>query len=178
MILQKYKIVFAGNMGAGKTEAIQSISEIPVLSTEAFNTDLSSHQKMLTTVGIDYGEITIEQDVKVGLYGTPGQSRFDFMWSVICDNSLGIILLIDHSLENSLEELDHYFSTFQKLGENIAIGITHVDDNKDKPTYIYRDWLKQHQLLTPLFFIDAREKEDVLLLVESVIANAEVNLIF
>lgn len=177
MILQKYKIVFAGNMGAGKTEAIQAISEIPVLSTEAFNTDVSSHQKMLTTVGIDYGEITIEQDVKVGLYGTPGQSRFDFMWSIICDNSLGIILLIDHSLENSIEELDHYLSVFQKLGQNIVIGITHVDEEKDKPTYIYRDWLKQNHLINPLFFVDAREKEDILLLVESIIANAEVNLI-
>ncbi|MGE8551911.1 MAG: GTP-binding protein, partial [Acinetobacter calcoaceticus] len=45
MIIQQYKIVFAGSMGAGKTEAIKSLSEIPILGTEAFNTDVQSHQK-------------------------------------------------------------------------------------------------------------------------------------
>ena len=84
MILQQYKIVFAGSMGAGKTEAIKSLSEIPVLATEAFNTDQAAHEKQQTTVGIDYGEITLEDGVKIGLYGTPGQTRFDFIWSVIC----------------------------------------------------------------------------------------------
>ena len=51
MIIQKYKIVFAGSMGAGKTEAIKSLSEVPVLATEAFNTDDRSHKKLNTTVG-------------------------------------------------------------------------------------------------------------------------------
>ena len=58
MILQHYKIVFAGTMGAGKSAAIQAISDINVLSTEALNTDTQAHHKALTTVGIDYGEIT------------------------------------------------------------------------------------------------------------------------
>ena len=79
LILQKYKIVFGGKMGAGKTEAIQSLSETTVFSTEALNTDQDAHSKALTTVGIDYGEIKIEDDVVVGLYGTPGQERFDFL---------------------------------------------------------------------------------------------------
>ena len=55
MILQRFKIVFAGGMGAGKTEAIRSLSEILVLQTEAFNTDAQRHTKLETTVGIDYG---------------------------------------------------------------------------------------------------------------------------
>jgi hypothetical protein len=67
MILQQYKIVFAGSMGAGKTEAIKSLSEIPVLATEAFNTDSQAHNKMQTTVGIDYGEITLDDGVKIGM---------------------------------------------------------------------------------------------------------------
>ena len=54
MIIQQYKIVFGGTMGAGKSSAIKALSEIDVLSTEALNTDLESHEKMLTTVGIDY----------------------------------------------------------------------------------------------------------------------------
>lgn len=77
MILHQFKLVFAGSMGAGKTTAIRTISNIDVLSTEAINTDLEAHQKSLTTVGIDYGELVLEDGVKVGLYGTPGQQRFN-----------------------------------------------------------------------------------------------------
>ncbi|ENV74878.1 hypothetical protein F944_02744 [Acinetobacter ursingii DSM 16037 = CIP 107286] len=113
MILQQYKIVFAGSMGAGKTEAIKSLSEIPVLATEAFNTDQAAHEKQQTTVGIDYGEITLEDGVKIGLYGTPGQTRFDFIWTVICEGAIGVILLIDHSVEAPLEELEAYLESFK-----------------------------------------------------------------
>lgn len=60
MILQQYKIVFGGTMGAGKSAAINALSDIPVVSTEAVNTDLDAHSKYLTTVGIDYGEISLE----------------------------------------------------------------------------------------------------------------------
>ena len=84
MIIQQYKIVFAGTMGAGKTEAIRSLSDIPILLTEALNTDQESHSKPQTTVGIDYGEVTLDDGLIIGLYGTPGQERFDFIWSVIC----------------------------------------------------------------------------------------------
>ena len=97
MIIQQYKIVFGGTMGAGKSRAIKALSEIDVLSTEALNTDLESHEKMLTTVGIDYGEITLDDGVKVGLYGTPGQDRFDFIWAVICKGAIGTIVMIDHA---------------------------------------------------------------------------------
>ena len=120
MILQQYKIVFAGSMGAGKTEAIRSLSEIPVLATEAFNTDDQSHKKMNTTVGIDYGEVTLEDGNKVGLYGTPGQGRFDFMWGVICKGAIGMILLIDHSIENPLKDLEFYINIFIDSLRNIS----------------------------------------------------------
>ncbi|MFW1906840.1 GTP-binding protein [Acinetobacter ursingii] len=175
MILQQYKIVFAGSMGAGKTEAIKSLSEIPVLATEAFNTDQAAHEKQQTTVGIDYGEITLEDGVKIGLYGTPGQTRFVFIWTVICEGAIGVILLIDHSVEAPLEELEAYLESFKSQNNNIAIGITHVDQNKETPLSIYRDWLKQNQYSYPLFFIDARKTDHILLIVESLIASLEVN---
>ena len=57
--MQRLKIVFSGPMGAGKTQAISSLSDIPVVSTEVKNTDLQTNAKALTTVGMDYGELTI-----------------------------------------------------------------------------------------------------------------------
>ena len=177
MILQQYKIVFAGNMGAGKTEAIKSLSEIPVLATEAFNTDDEAHTKLETTVGIDYGEITLDDGIKIGLYGTPGQSRFDFIWPIICQGAIGIILLIDHGIDTPLIELDRYLSTFKLHSRNIAIGITHTDQHKEKSSSIYREWLIKNDYSHPLFFIDARQTDDVLLMIESLIASLEVNYI-
>ena len=175
MIIQQYKIVFGGTMGAGKSRAIKALSEIDVLSTEALNTDLESHEKMLTTVGIDYGEITLDDGVKVGLYGTPGQDRFDFIWAVICKGAIGTIVMIDHATENPLIDLDHYVQAFQPFGNNIVIAITHIDRKPERTLSIYRDWLKARELNYPLFFVDARQQDDVLLLVETLIANVEVH---
>lgn len=176
MILQQYKIVFGGSMGAGKSEAIRSISDIEVLTTEAFNTDSAAHEKMLTTVGIDYGEISLDDGVKVGLYGTPGQSRFDFMWSVICKGSVGIIILIDHNIADPIDDLAHYVNTFKAYGSNIAIGITHTDLNETLSLSIYKQWLRQNQCDYPLFIVDARVKQDVLLLIDAIIATSEVKM--
>lgn len=177
MILQRFKIVFAGGMGAGKTEAIKSLSEIPVLQTEALNTDSARHVKLETTVGIDYGEITLDNNLKIGLYGTPGQSRFDFIWSAITKGAIGVVILIDHHTENPLLELESYLETFQNFTDNIAIGITHSDQLSEasKTTAIYKDWLIQNELFSPLFFIDARKKDDVLLLLEALITSIEIN---
>lgn len=174
MIIQKHKIVFAGSMGSGKTEAIKSLSDISVLSTEAYNTDEQSHKKMHTTVGIDYGEITLEDDIKVGLYGTPGQDRFNFMWGVISQGAIGAIILVDHTLKNAIEDLEYYINFFKDHTDNIIIGITHTDVNLDKSTHIYRQWLIEKKQNYPLFFIDARKKMDVLLLIEALITKLEI----
>ena len=176
MILQQYKIVFSGSMGAGKTEAIRSLSDIPVLLTEAFNTDTERHEKMETTVGIDYGEVMLDDGTKIGLYGTPGQERFDFIWPVICQGAIGAIVLIDHNKEDPIAELESYLEVFQNYTDNIAIGITHTDIAADhNSTNIYKDWLVSQDLYSPLFFIDARKKDDVLLLLEALITAVEVN---
>lgn len=153
MIIQQYKIVFAGSMGSGKSEAIKSLSEIPVLATEALNTDDQSHKKMQTTVGIDYGEVTLEDSTKIGLYGTPGQNRFDFMWGVICKGAIGTVILIDHTIEKPLDDLKHYLETFKQYGENIAIGITHIDEETSKSTHQYREWLLENNMNYPLFLL-------------------------
>lgn len=174
MILQQYKIVFGGTIGAGKTQAIQSLSEISVLSTEAINTDGQAHTKALTTVGIDYGEIKLEDNVVIGLYGTPGQDRFDFIWPVICKGALGAVILIDHSRKTALEDLKFYHATFKKYVNNIIVGITHVDVEPQQLLKKYRDWMAMNNYVMPVFAVDARKKDDVLLMVEALIARAEI----
>lgn len=174
MILQQHKIVFAGSMGAGKSTAIQTISNIDVLTTEAINTDLQAHQKTLTTVGIDYGELTLEDGIVVGLYGTPGQERFNFIWNVITQGSIGTILFIDHSSNDPIQQLEYYLDYFKEKSSNIVIGVTHVDQKSTHNTSIYQEWLNTLDTSLATFFIDARNKEDVLLLIDTLITQTEV----
>ena len=176
MILQQYKIVFAGSMGAGKSTAIQTISNIDVLSTEAINTDTEAHQKSLTTVGIDYGELYLDENTQIGLYGTPGQQRFDFIWDVINEGAIGTIILIDHNTDAPITELSNYLTYFSKQQFNIIIAITHLDENPKVSTEIYHDWMQQQSNHYPLFFIDARNPEDILMLIDAMLANAEVQI--
>lgn len=174
MLLQQHKIVFGGTMGAGKSAAIQALSDIPVVKTEAVNTDTEAHQKFLTTVGIDYGEISLDDGTKIGLYGTPGQDRFDFMWSIVCKGAIGIVILIDHSQTDRLKNLEFYLNTFEQYGSNIVVGITHIDQEHEQKLKIYRDWMQIHHKQFPLYAVDARQKDDVLLMIETLIATLEV----
>lgn len=172
--MQRLKIVFSGPMGAGKTQAIASLSDIPVVSTEVQNTDLDTNAKMLTTVGMDYGELTIEDGTSIGLYGTPGQERFNFIWPILSQGALGVVILIDHSAEDPVADLAHYLKTFDEIYKGrIVIGISQVDKKPEREFAIYRDWLTANKRNPPIFPVDMRKREDVLLLVESIIASLE-----
>lgn len=172
--MQRLKIVFSGPMGSGKTQAISSLSDVPVVSTEVLNTDLDAHSKILTTVGMDYGELIIDGDSNIGLYGTPGQERFNFIWPILAQGALGIVILIDHSASDPIADLAHYVDTFRNIYDGrMVIGVSQVDKNPELDMSVYRDYLKEHDLHFPLFPVDMRKKEDVLLLVETIISSLE-----
>ena len=96
------------------------------------------------------------------------------MWGIICQGAIGTIILIDHSNPNSLEELQYYVDIFKKYDDNIVIGISHLDKNTDISSHKYRTWLIENNLNYPLFFVDARQKDDVLMLLETVITTLEI----
>jgi len=78
--MQTVKMVVTGPFNAGKTEFIRSVSEIDVVSTERRITTEAERVKNSTTVAMDFGRITVDDDLVLYLFGTPGQKRFDFMW--------------------------------------------------------------------------------------------------
>ena len=109
------KIVVTGPFSAGKTTLIRTISEITVLSTEKDITDHTKSRKAETTVAMDFGRITIDRDLVLYLFGTPGQDRFDFMWEILGEGMLGYILLVDSSREDSMQEAVGILAAFRKM---------------------------------------------------------------
>lgn len=176
--MKEYKIIFAGSMGAGKTTAIKALSETKVVSTDVANSDLKSHSKLLTTVGIDYGQIVLPPDTKIGLYGTPGQERFELVWRIVTEGALGAIILVDSSTEKAAEELPYYVEYFHKHDlNNIVIGLTHTDKKGFLSLSECFQILEKKQLHFPVFEVDSREKADILLLIETLIASIEASLV-
>ncbi len=112
--MQSVKVVITGPYNAGKTTLIKTVSEITVLSTER---KVSNPAKAgdETTVAMDFGRITIDEDTVLYLFGTPGQERFSFMWETLSEGMLGFIILIDATDTQSLEEGGNILEFFQKM---------------------------------------------------------------
>ena len=168
---QHKKILFTGPVGAGKTTAIQAMSDVPIITTDEKATDMTQNRKGQTTVSMDYGYINIGEKERIHLYGTPGQERFDFMWDILKNGALGLILLIDNSRKNPQQDLKFYTKSFKDFidkGE-LVIGITRMDEHTNPTINDYRGWLKELNISAPIFSVDARERVDVSSLIQALL---------
>ncbi|MEJ5240753.1 MAG: ATP/GTP-binding protein [Anaerolineales bacterium] len=112
--MQTVKMVVTGPFNAGKTEFIQSVSEIDVVSTERKISSASERAvKDTTTVAMDFGRITVDEDLVLYLFGTPGQKRFDFMWEILSEGMLGFIVLVDSTRPETFREARTILETFR-----------------------------------------------------------------
>ncbi len=111
--MQTVKMVVTGPFNAGKTEFIQSVSEINVVSTERKISSESERVKETTTVAMDFGRITVDQALVLYLFGTPGQKRFDFMWEILSEGMLGFIVMVDSTRPETFREARSILETFR-----------------------------------------------------------------
>ncbi len=129
---QAVKVVVTGPFAAGKTTLIRTISEITVLSTERGITDSTRKRKAETTVAMDFGRITIDRDLVLYLFGTPGQDRFDFMWEILGEGMIGYLLLVDADREESIQEAAAILDAFRTMARvPFVVGLNRAgaDDN-------------------------------------------------
>jgi len=172
------KIVFTGPVGAGKSTAINAISDTPVISTEQLATDEVKDRKQTTTVAMDYGILKLEHGESIHLYGTPGQQRFNFMWEILVENALGVIILVDSANTDPLGDLDFFLNNFSQYIKDkaIAVGLTRTDLPNQHTLNEYHQLLKKYNLNPPIFEVDARKKREVSMLVQALLFSSDQSL--
>lgn len=166
-----YKIIFAGPVGVGKTQAIRSLSDKEVVTTEEVASDDVKNMKHTTTVAMDYGIMKLETGEQVRLYGTPGQKRFDFMWEILSENALGLVLLVNAEMPDPVQDMLDYLESFRPLIDSSAmvVGITHAENMPWDLHQRLSEALVSLGLTTNVMVVDAREKTQMAQLVATLI---------
>ena len=129
--MQTVKIVVTGPFNAGKTEFIRSVSEIDVVSTERKISSEPEKVKETTTVAMDFGRITVDHDLVLYLFGTPGQKRFDFMWEILSEGMLGFVVMVDSTRPETFREARSILETFRAYAPTPYVVAANKQDHKD-----------------------------------------------
>lgn len=133
MSMQNVKMVVTGPFSSGKTEFITSISEIQVVNTEKnISRDTAeSQQKDNTTVAMDFGRISVDEELTLFLFGTPGQRRFDFMWEILAEGMLGFIVMVDSAKPETFREAKAILETFRAYAPTPYVVAANKQDHPD-----------------------------------------------
>ncbi|QIY98231.2 ATP/GTP-binding protein [Streptomyces sp. S1D4-11] len=159
------KIVVAGGFGVGKTTLVTAVSEITPLQTEALMTQASEEtddltgtpDKVTTTVAMDFGRITLDDDLVLYLFGTPGQQRFWFMWDDLVRGAIGAVVLADtRRLKDCFPALDY----FESCGLPYVVAVNHFDGSERFDADDVRDALTVPPHI-PVMIMDARRRISV-----------------
>ncbi|MFI0214815.1 GTP-binding protein [Streptomyces lydicus] len=156
------KIVIVGGFGVGKTTLVRSVSEIRPLTTEETMTEASTdvddvsgvERKTATTVAMDFGRISLNEELVLYLFGTPGQQRFWFLWNGLFEGALGAVVLVD------TRRLEVSFDVIGRLEEAdvpFVIAVNAFPDASSYPTEELRSALDLPEQV-PIVVCDARQR--------------------
>jgi uncharacterized protein len=176
--MQTVKMVVTGPFSSGKTEFIRSVSEIDVVSTERKISGAGERAvKQATTVAMDFGRITVDEDLVLYLFGTPGQKRFDFMWEILSEGMLGFIVMVDSTRPETYREARSILETFRAYAPTpyvVAANKQDMDEAWDLEDMRHALRLDSKVKLLPCVATDKATVKNVLLeLLYSILAEME-----
>ena len=178
-----FKIVVTGPVGAGKTTFINTISEVQTVATEAAISGRADEAalagpglegKDTTTVGIDFGQLSLPGGLELYLFGTPGQERFSFMWDIVSQGMLGVIVLVDCARPETHETACNMLDYFRAKGNVPAIiAANKVSDYAvDQARIVEALGLREGEFVIPTDALDrVAVKQTLIELLELVVAT-------
>ena len=173
--MAELKFVITGTAGVGKTTAITALSDVPPVCTDAATTDELAQIKDVTTVAFDFGEVHLDGGICVRIYGTPGQERFRHMWEILAEGALGLIILVDDTRPDPISDLSMYIHNFLDLinATGLAVGVTRLNTAAGRSLEPYYSYLDDVGLSCPVLECDPRSREDMVVLMDALMATLE-----
>ncbi|MCL1871653.1 MAG: ATP/GTP-binding protein [Promicromonosporaceae bacterium] len=174
-VARSVKVLVVGAFGVGKTTLIRAVSEIEPLSTEerittaSVGVDPAFPEKRTTTVAMDFGRITLSDEIALYLFGTPGQRRFWDLWAGLAEGAVGALVMVDlRNLDASFEVLDQL-----ELQTRIPFAVV-VNEFPDSPSYPLEDIRAALDVLpeTPVVTCDARDRSSAIETLVSLVEHA------
>ncbi len=164
-----HQVVFVGPFGVGKTTALRTVSDIPVLDTDVASAEVGRQEieqgKTTTTTALDYGEWRFADGARVALIGVPGQERFDAMWDTLLPRSTAIVLWLYGDRDPQMREGAKWLDALKqrKAISRLAVAITRIpDEAAEERLGPYRDLVCRYHRLAPVMSADPRRPADVM----------------
>ncbi len=168
-----HKIILCGPSGSGKTSAINAISDnslsVPISAKNKFTTHFKTAQPP------DFGVIQPDHDKQIHLFGLPADNRFDYLWDLLTEDAIGLIILINNSDPDPFKDLIFFLELFKDLIQKtqLVIGVTHSDIKKLPSISDYHHKLGILIKKTAVFNVDARNYKDIAYLIDALLFSLE-----
>jgi len=174
------RVVFVGPFGVGKTTAVRTISDIEVVAADVSTSERRADlpNKTQTTVGFDYGEMKLGNGESIGLFGLPGQSRFDAVWQAVLPGASAVVLWLFGDNPLLAEELEHWLQALDGYVDmaTLSVAITRLPEDPgeaEQRLAALREIFAAYNPVSPILSADPRLDNDVRLAVAIALAAVE-----
>ena len=171
MSQKEIRIIITGTPGCGKTTAVQSVNALGFQGSNRV-------EKRSTTIGQDYAELSLDDEIVLRCYGTPGQRRFAFIWELLARKADGLIILVDGTRPAPLSDMEIYLENFHELvtGKTAIICVVKTEGVSGAPAAAnFDEHLKQLGHPLPVIFADGRNRDDILSVIDRLLQQIAAN---